>query len=178
MHRILLIRSKKMQSCGSPDAILDGKWYKCKYLNDRPSYYNNNHYLYHFKQQWYITTQERHIIAVSHSFGLHPLTIRQNEWAFFDHAVNDWYFLPQFHFFIYDFNQTFTIDDLGEDFFVRTKMARVVKWIHPETGVEMHSGAKGNPPGKKWCLFCKNSRQITFRPINADVLDVKKGKIS
>lgn len=147
-----------MQSSGSPHGIADGSWHKCESMNGRSSYCNNNQYLHYCSQQWHITcTCDGSTIATSYSFGLHPLTIRKNEWVFWDGCMRRWCFEPQFYFYISDVTEPFMIEDLGEDFFLRTKMSTVVQWIHPITGVVTLSGAKGNPPGKKWCPFCQQA---------------------
>ena len=147
--------ASKIISVGSDDCIIDGVWVKSsERLNDHPVYLSDARMIYYEKGSWNIVI-EQVLIAHSISLGMHPLSTHKGEW-FID--IYDKY-MDLFEFKV-DFEQgPFLMEDLGEDFFLRKSLTRVIEYIDPNTKEIQHSGAKRKygSNGKRFCGICNSS---------------------
>lgn len=143
-----------MNSSGSPGKIVDGDWFKDGHINGRPSYRLNAHISCEFHTHCWLIAIDHNVVACSlTSLGAHPLTIT-NEWTFLlNGSLQEW---PAFSFDVTSCALPYMLEDLGDDFFVRVKLYRIVQWIHPHSGQLEHSGAKklNGTLGRRWCPFC------------------------
>jgi len=141
-----------MQSCGSPKRVADGRWIATD--DTYNSFINGKLELFVYQSQWTIFKGYT-IIAYSNSFGLHPLSIKSNEWTFIGVCSHE------FRFFMTPntCETAYTMDELGFDYFMRRSSSTIIWWIDPNTDEVQHSGAKykNGKVGKRYCNICNRA---------------------
>jgi hypothetical protein len=97
-------------------------------------------------------------IAISCSFGQHPVTIYKGEW-YLKHTDEWW--VSDLYFYMDNYGteeEPLLLEDVGMDVFVRLRFSRRLWFVDPTTEKTVHSGAKiasNGRPGVRYCWLCR-----------------------
>ena len=119
--------------------------------NEHQRWSSQNLVLQQEEEGWCIKCNDE-VVFVAISLAMHPVTVHPDEWycngrpcpLSFDHVP-----MTTSKEFPVD------MDILGLDYFNRKRPISRILWFRTPDGEVYHSGAKGSPPGKRYCHFCR-----------------------